>query len=243
MISALKKAKESCNTNIVYTLSRNNITSNAMKAEIDGIGLDRKLMENLREVDSSNKVRGHLIYSCIKAISYARQQKFKDAIKVLEKQFVSRHDRIIGKKIALQFITLFLKEYDTFENLPLLDFATFIRNKLMPELSNFKAGSIKLFYENHTFKQLSLCVAIPEDVSLHKTIHKAKGDEFENVLLLLKQEKDISFLINCDLKNNEEDRINYVAMSRARNRLFISVPTLDESLHRTLLPCFDIEVV
>lgn len=68
-----------------------------------------------------------------------------------------------------------------------------LRTNLKPELTKFSKGAIKDFYENYTLKQLLLCVSIPEDMSLHKTIHKAKGDEFDNVLLVLKDEKDKQF--------------------------------------------------
>jgi len=74
-------------------------------------------------------------------------------------------------------------------------------------------------------------------------IHKAKGDEFDNVLLVLREEKDINFLIEQNLLSNEEYRINYVAISRARNRLFISVPALSATNQISLNKNFDIEVV
>ena len=71
-------------------------------------------------------------------------------------------------------------------------------------------------------------VKIPEDISQHKTIHKAKGDEFDNVLVALQDEKDIGFLLNPDLEN-EEHRVRYVAISRAKEMLFISVPELGQN--------------
>jgi len=108
-------------------------------------------------------------------------------------------------------------------------------------MTKVSRGAVKLFYENQTFNQLSLCVSIPEDLSLHKTIHKSKGDEFENVLVVLKKENDIDFLLNPDLVNKEEQRINYVAVSRAQNKLFISVPTLSEDKQEALNNLFDIE--
>lgn len=242
MTSALRAAKIKCVNEKVYTLSRNNITSNAMKAEINGSGLDSKLLEKLKEVDS-NYNRSHLLYSCIKAIAYAKENKFKDAIKELEKIFNYRTDKIKGKKKALKYITVFLEKFADFENGTLLNFANFIRINLVSDLSNFRAGAIKTFYESYTFNQLFLCVSIPEDMSLHKTIHKAKGVEFDNVLLVLKDESDINFLIAGDLLSNEEHRINYVAISRARNKLFISVPTLSTVSQISLQTRFDIELV
>ena len=49
---------------------------------------------------------------------------------------------------------------------------------LVRHISNLRSGAAKTFYEGYTYQQLSLCVRIVEDTSLHKTIHKAKGDEF-----------------------------------------------------------------
>lgn len=241
MDKALRNAKDVCVGEKVYTLSRNNITSNAMKAEIKGTGLDDTILDKLKEVDSNN--RSKLIYSCIRSIAYARENKFKDAIKELEKYFNYKTDKIRGKKKALKYITIFLEKLSEFENGSLLEFSEFVRNNLDSSLTRVTRGAVKEFYENHTFNQLYLCVSIPEDLSLHKTIHKAKGDEFDNVLLVLKQENDLDFLLNKNLSNNEEHRINYVGCSRAKNRLFISVPMLSEENQHILRPLFEIQNV
>ena len=71
-----------------------------------------------------------------------------------------------------------------------------------------------------------MCVKITEDLSNHKTIHKAKGDEFDNVLVILRDESDFEFLMNSNLADKEEQRICYVAISRAINRLFINTSSL-----------------
>ena len=52
------------------------------------------------------------------------------------------------------------------------------------QLSNFKTGSIKSFYENTSYIDLALCVIIVEDISNHITIHKAKGAEYENIIVI-----------------------------------------------------------
>jgi DNA helicase II / ATP-dependent DNA helicase PcrA len=62
-------------------------------------------------------------------------------------------------------------------------------------------------------------------------------------LLILPEEKDLSFLLSPDTKNNEEHRINYVAISRAKNKLFISVPSLDATNRAMLEPNFEIETL
>ncbi len=242
MTLALRAAKIKCSNETIHTLSRNNITSNAMKAEINGNGLDSKLLEKLKETDSNTK-RSNLIYSSIKAIAYGKENKFKDAIKEFEKLFNYRADKIKAKRKALKYINILLDKYSEFEDGTLLEFADFVRTNLKPDLTKFSKGAIKEFYENNSLQKLLLCVSIPEDISLHKTIHKAKGDEFDNVLLLLNDENDITFLIEPDLLVNEEHRINYVAISRAKNRLFISVPSLSVTSQNSLQKNYNIEFV
>jgi DNA helicase-2/ATP-dependent DNA helicase PcrA len=241
MTLALRRSKSLCQEE-VNSLSRKNITSNAMKAEISGVGLDSKLLEKLLISDSNGK-RKRLIYSCIKSIAYAKENKFKDAIKELEKLFNYNTDKLKGKRKALKYITLLLDKYDNYKDLTLLGFSNFIKDNLDSSKSKVTGGRIRTFYENNTFNKLLLCVSIPEDLSLHKTIHKSKGNEFNNVLLVLKEENNIDFLINPDFENEEEQRINYVAVSRAKNKLFISVPTLSVDRQELLNNLFDIEIV
>lgn len=246
MILALKKCKTHCPNEMVNSLSRNNITSNAMKVEISGIGLDSKLIDKLVVTDkpsSTNKYRSKLIVSCIKSISYARESKFKDAIKELEKFFNYKTDKIRGKRKALKYLTILLNAFDEYKTCSLIEFSEFVRLNLESNMTKVSRGAVKAFYKSHTFNQLLLCVSIPEDLSLHKTIHKSKGDQFNNVLLVLTEENDMDFLINPDLEKNEEQRINYVGLSRAKNRLFISTPTLSLGKQKTLNKLFEIENV
>lgn len=240
MVPALKKAKQLCIAEAVHTLSRDNITSNAMKAEMSGNGLDSKLLVKLLEKDS-NRHRKLLIYTSIKAVAFANENKYKDSIKEFEKFFNYKKDKLKGKRKALKYITFLMDRFAEYESMSLLDFSEFIRLNLDDKLTKVSRGAVKTFYESCTFRQLYICVSIPEDLSFHKTIHKAKGDEFNNVLLVLNKEEDCEFLINTDLITDEEHRINYVAVSRAKKRLFISVPTLDTNKHAKVNRFFDIE--
>ncbi|MBE0392462.1 UvrD-helicase domain-containing protein [Flavobacterium sp. PL002] len=229
MSLALQYAKSICKNENVTSLSRQNITSNAMKIEIGGVSLNGKLFNDLSDKDS-NRDRRVLITACIKAVEFAREKKFKDSIKELEKIYRYKNDKQKGKRKALMQITTLLEKYDEFKNGSLYDFSVFVKREINPEIAKVSGGAIRPFYDGHTYLQIALCVSITEDMSLHKTIHKSKGDEFDNVLLVLKKEIDLSFIlapnINDDTNAAEEQRVNYVAVSRARNRLFISVPTL-----------------
>lgn len=229
MILALRRAKEMSNAEPVYSLSRLNITSNAMKKEVGGSTLDDKLIEELSANDkpnSGNKYRSKVVIACLKATEFARERKFKDAIKELERIFKDKNDKDKGKKEALKHICLLLKKYDAFKDKSLLDFYTIVKSEIKPDISKLASGAAKTFYERHSYQQLALCVKITEDLSNHKTIHKAKGDEFHNVLVILKDESDLGFLLNSNLTDIEEQRICYVAISRAIERLFINTPSL-----------------
>jgi DNA helicase-2/ATP-dependent DNA helicase PcrA len=246
MSLALHRAKLICGNETVTSLSRQNITSNAMKMEIGGIALNGRLFEDLNNADS-NRDRRVLIIACIKAVEFAREKKFKDSIKEFEKIYRYKNDKQRGKRKALIHITTLLKKYDEFKNGSLYDFSVFVKSEINPGMTKVSGGAIRPFYDGHTYQQLALCVTIPEDMSLHKTIHKSKGDEFDNVLLVLKDETDLSFILNPNLNADtnaaEEQRVNYVAVSRAKNRLFVSVPNLSVESKILLLTKFQIENV
>lgn len=246
MSLALHKSKLICGKETVTSLSRQNITSNAMKMEIGGIALNSKLFYELSNTDS-NKDRRIFLTACIKAVEFAREKKFKDSIKEFEKIYRYKNDKQKGKRKALMQITTLLEKYDEFKNCSLYDFSMFVKSEINSDMAKVTGGAIRLFYDGHTYQQLALCVTIPEDMSLHKTIHKSKGDEFNNVLLVLKEETDLSFILNPNLNADtnaaEEQRVNYVAVSRAKNRLFISVPSLSVANNALLLPKFNIENV
>lgn len=66
---------------------------------------------------------------------------------------------------------------------------------------------------------------LSEDTDLIRTIHKAKGAEFESVFLCLKEESNLKCILEPDL-DKEMHRIFYVALSRAKDRLYMSVPAI-----------------
>lgn len=242
IVTALKKARELCLNEEVYSLSRDNITSNAMKREMNENIPSTDLLQSLYDTDS-NSNRRKLVIACIKATELARQKRFKEAIKEFERIFRNRDDKSKGKKEALKAINLLLQNYNDFKDKSVFELYAFIKSNIKPDITNLSRGNIKTFYENQIYQQLAVCVKITEDTSFHRTIHKAKGAEFDNVLLILKnEEKDLEFLLSPDLENEnkEEQRINYVAVSRAKNRLFIGLPSLSNDKRVKLESLFNI---
>ncbi|SDH43190.1 UvrD-helicase domain-containing protein [Desulfosporosinus hippei] len=242
-IASLRKAKEISNDEPVYSLSRDNITSNTLKKEIEGTGFDKKLIEELSVKDkssSSNNYRSKVVIACLKATEFAREKRFNDSIKELESIFKDINDEQERKKVALKHICLLLKRYNDFKDSSMFDFYTIIKNEIRSDISRLVSGTAKIFYEGHSYQHLALCVKIAEDVSKHKTIHKAKGDEYPNVLVVLEDENCFQFLLNPNLDDNEEHRIYYVAVSRAKERLFINTPSLPEGDQSILESMFNI---
>ena len=79
--------------------------------------------------------------------------------------------------------------------------------------------------ELNTFKEADLCGSMTiEDRVFVSTIHKAKGLEFDNVIVFDVVDGRIPNYYNGDNQqlNDEDARKLYVAMSRAKRRLFIA---------------------
>ncbi len=220
--SAFTKGKELSLSDFVHTLSYKNVISNAMKKEMNNNIPTGNLFHSLSETDS-NKDRQTAVSICIKATEFAIHNRFKDALKELEKLFKEYKD--LSKKEALKHLVLLRNKYHEYCNGTLLDYHAFITTHIK-QVAGLRKGAALDFYTTHSYQQMAVCVNIIEDDSLHRTIHKSKGAEFENVLLILEKEQDLSFLLTPNLNDEEDHRVFYVAMSRAKNRLFISTPTL-----------------
>ncbi|MFN1237923.1 hypothetical protein [Paenibacillus larvae] len=48
------------------------------------------------------------------------------------------------------------------------------------------------------------------------------------------EERDLGFLLKPDLDGNEDHRVNYVACSRAKKKLYICVPEISDEAHTIL---------
>lgn len=219
---AYKKACELCSGSTVVSLSRDNLSSNAMKKEIEGNDLDRKLLERYSEQDSNSERRRFLI-SFVQAIELAINGKYKEAVKGIEWMF-RKDDN--SKKIALHSLVKMLNVYNQYCDDTLMKFYNVVCSTLGANLSGFRKGAAKEFYENTHYKSIAICINITEDISSHITIHKAKGSEYENVMLI-DNKNTKSLLLDPNLDRYEEHRIIYVGMSRARKRLFIQVEELE----------------
>jgi hypothetical protein len=91
-------------------------------------------------------------------------------------------------------------------------------------------GKFGTFAAQHIFEDLLDGLVVAEDGREVRSIHKAKGDEFCRVLAQLDGKRGrIDHLLPClSGSASEEQRVTYVAASRARDQLFMLVPELDD---------------
>jgi DNA helicase-2/ATP-dependent DNA helicase PcrA len=234
---ALAEAISKVNGESLTTLSRDNITSNALKRQLNSSIPTQDLIIEF-SIKDSNTDRRRIIISCINAVELGKQRRFKEAIKEMEKNFYAVQDKNERKKIAFGKLAFLLSKYDEYKSSKLIGFYTLIKTNLRADITKLVRGGILDFYDNYTYEQLAVSVKISEDNSPNRTIHKAKGDEFDNVLVILKDKSDLNFLLNPNL-SSEEHRIFYVAVSRSKERLFISIPELDAATEIKLRSLFD----
>lgn len=234
-LSGLGKCQASCSNEKLQTLSYANKVANSLKRSLSPSSFDSKVLDELLKKDipgSANKYRGKVVYNFIVAIELMREGKFADAFKALEKTY--KKDNADSKKKAIKDLVILLGRYDSFKNESLYNFYLIIKDDLFYDISILRTGAVKSFYESKSYSDMAICVTAPEENGLYRTIHKAKGDEFDNVAVIFEKEAELSFFLENNM-NREEHRVKYVAISRAKNKLFILSPTLSEKNKQELI--------
>ncbi len=223
----------------IATLAWDNITANAMKRKMQS-GLPPKDLIVELNVKDSNTERRSIILCCMQALELAKQKRFKEAIKELERNFRDLPKKDERKKNAFKCLSFLLKSYDKFKNESLFSFFTLVKTHVCRDVTNLVRGGILDYYNSYTYEQFAVCIKIVEDNSANRTIHKAKGDEFDRVLVVINDKSHLNFLLNPNL-TTEQQRIFYVAVSRSRDLLYICVPELDTAHEATLDAIIDIK--
>ncbi len=208
-------ANELCQDESVVSLSRDNLTSNIMKHEVTATNITEKIEEQYFEIDS--KERRNFIWNFIQAIELARESKYKEALKKIEWLFRKESD---SRKMALASLQRLLSAYEEYHCETLMVFYEILCSRIEVKLPTFRKGKAQEFYNNTMYVELAVSIKNPDDISEHITIHKSKGNEYENVLVT-EDKNSIDFLLKPNINESEEHRVLYVAMSRARHNLFL----------------------
>lgn len=215
MLNCYQQSIEKSGTDEIQSLAFQNVLANSMRNK-NGMREAEKILE--MDFDS-NVERQMVIKALIKAVKYTRMNDLRNAWHQLD---------IIDRERSLTIVLLrhLLNGYKDYKDGSMMDFYNFLVNDLHVKVPQIKKKTVKDFYMNHTYADAALGVKYGDSNDKHKTIHKSKGEEYDNVFVVLKEENDIEFLLTPDLNGNNAHRVYYVAASRAIKRLFINVPTL-----------------
>ncbi|GAA0846366.1 ATP-dependent helicase [Bifidobacterium pullorum subsp. gallinarum] len=202
------------------------------------------------EVDSDREKFIKRILSACKLVRDGRQElAVKEIIKALktengglltppfqDKQYISL---MFKRSLAVDLIEQIGSWKENFFDNSLCDLYETLYDSLKQKnylLKKISRGRIKEFADSTSIKLLLDNLILPEEkLSEIRTIHKAKGMEFESVLLYLSSIEDVEKLISPDIDSEEDDtRILYVALSRAKTLLCIACPSLDANIRAEL---------
>jgi DNA helicase-2/ATP-dependent DNA helicase PcrA len=92
------------------------------------------------------------------------------------------------------------------------------------------------FAEDTNVADLVNSLKLFEDKSNIRTIHGMKGTEYQSILLYISKDLELNNIINPHINNTKDDcRIYYVALSRAKDFICISVPSLSKDMKERLV--------
>jgi DNA helicase-2/ATP-dependent DNA helicase PcrA len=236
--AAFSYAKAQCGSETLITLSRDNIMVNAVKRLYNAAIPVNNLLDELFAKDNPKRVK--VLHKCMKAVEFGRENRFKEAIKEMEKINSDIADKLIRRKTAFKHLSLLLTNYRLFKDGELIIFYELVKSQIRPDITTLTKGAIKTFYEQHTFAEVALFLKDNDEILDCRTIHKAKGDEFNNVFITGTKEVEVNYLLSPNL-TVEEQRIRYVAFSRAKQNLFINIPDLTVQEEEDLKMLFEIK--
>lgn len=146
---------------------------------------------------------------------------------------------LIKRSLAVDLLGYLVKELGDMADDVLTNFYESLRQFL--ELRNYGLkkitnGKIKQFADDTTLIALLDDLILPEEKTAEvRTIHKAKGAEFQSVLLYLADSNELKKLVKPDINSkNDDTRRLYVALSRAKDLLCIVCPPLNTQLRNKL---------
>lgn len=240
VMATYKRAKQICGKQTLWTLCYKNVTSNCLKNGYD-VKDENIILEDIITNDSNAK-RAKQPYYVISSIENARDNKIRDALKFM-KRAMRKED---ADRTALSQIQCFLDNYEIIKDKTLTEFYNTYFDEKVFDKSKITKGSVKDFYDSKKYSDMALAVKIDDDDCINRTIHKAKGDENNCVMVIIPESDDktncgLDFILNPNIAF-EENRVYYVALSRAREKLYISIPKInDEVKDRLMKVGFEIE--
>jgi DNA helicase-2/ATP-dependent DNA helicase PcrA len=241
LIGSIQAAKtwygENYPESTLHILTRKNITVSEINDQL-GVA-DSNLLYDLYFNDS-NAQRVKLIHSILMSSRFREKGDMKNALneilKSIRRSSGSQILKLSLRRIAINIIDSL--KLDENRSKSIAEFYLELSNKISEEYgfkigSGLHAGNARTFYETHSINDILPFIKVDtKSDELVRTIHSAKGTEFENTLVHFETTNEFrNYIINCqDHINSQEDdcRIYYVGCSRAMKNLYINIPDVNE---------------
>ncbi len=223
----------------VFLLARRNSEVEVLRnlAEIRGDDLLKGLYAS-----DSNSARAKVIHDILKGFKFYQKGLYKDSIRQVLIPLKSKAGKGVSllelRKTAIGILDD-LNANGTRQR-SLYEYYTDLRNRIHAQHSfllgsTFRPGSPKTFYENNSVSSLLGYIRVDtKSEDTIRTIHSAKGTEFEKVLVYYDELRDFQrYVLNASEHldaDSDDARIYYVALSRAKRILFISIPNVNEEV-------------
>lgn len=226
-----------------YILTRKNETVEEINTHTSSKTDD--FLKNLYSIDT-NSARVKVLHSILMGFKFYEKGYLKDAIREVLRPLRYKADKSISKlelrKTAIEIIDD-LKKDETHQK-TLYDYYSELLDDLKNKY-NFQIGakltstSAKVFYENTIISDLLKFIKVDtKSEDTVRTIHSAKGTEFNNTLVHFEDLRDFEkYVFNATTlldADSDDARIYYVGFSRAKKNLFINIPEKNEDTIRRL---------
>jgi DNA helicase-2/ATP-dependent DNA helicase PcrA len=195
------------------------------------------------EFEEADANRALFIRSIARAVAVARARDLAKAIQTLSQTLVRRGSfrdplkfagnvtDVLTRAVALEILEHVASHHDGLADGTLLEAYESIAEcveALAPGLkvTRITTGKPKAFAQSTAFGSLLTTVSLGGDESREvRSIHQAKGAESESICLYLPNAAQVSHILDpSGVDDDEERRITYVALSRARDRLVLCIP-------------------
>lgn len=242
LIGSIQAAKtwyvENYPESTLYILTRKNTTVSEIKDQL-GVA-DSNLLNDLYSNDS-NAQRAKLIHSILMSIRFREKGDLKNALneifRSLHRASGSQILKLGLRRIAIDIIDSL--KADENRRRSIAEFYLELRDKILGEYgfeigSGLRAGSARTFYETHSINDILPFIKVDtKSDELVRTIHSAKGTEFENTLVHFEATNEFrNYIINGrnHIDSQDDDcRIYYVGCSRAMKNLYINIPDANKA--------------
>jgi len=253
-----------CSGNVDQTISRFHDLRKEMKLKEDYCILARRndtvqILNNSETTEvwtdfsSIDRYRESLLKSLLSGYKLVNDQRIDMAIKEIIRNLKTNQEDLlrepfqdnqflgsISKRgLAVDLLEFVVNKINYNKNQTIFEFYNSLNDLLNEKgytLKRIMRGKIREFSEETTVQELLNNLILPEEKSTEiRTIHKAKGAEFESVMVYFNDEKEIENLLNPDIDASKDDtRILYVALSRAEDLLCLVSPPLESKIKKKI---------